>query len=69
MLMETLQAKTVETLDPGTSTEPYHLLDGSDEGSPLDIQERLAAAKRLVGILKGRDLDLEKVRMERLARQ
>jgi predicted DNA-binding antitoxin AbrB/MazE fold protein len=62
-------AKTVETPDLGTPTEPRHLLDGLGEGPALDIQERLAAAKRLVGILKGRDLDLEKVRMERLARQ
>jgi hypothetical protein len=35
----------------------------------IDMQERLAAAKRLVGIAEKNPLSLEEIRNERLARQ
>ncbi|MDR2588136.1 MAG: hypothetical protein LBC67_01795 [Spirochaetales bacterium] len=41
----------------------------NDRAGDADVQRRLEAAKSLVGVLKGRDLDLDKARMERLSRQ
>jgi hypothetical protein len=45
------------------------LLSANSKQQDADIQERLAAAKRLVGIASKNPLSLEEIRAERLARQ
>jgi hypothetical protein len=44
-------------------------ISGSPKKNAPDIEERRAALNRLVGIIKGGDLDLDKAKAERLSRQ
>jgi hypothetical protein len=44
-------------------------ITGASKKIDPDIEERTAALNRLVGIIKGGDMDLDKAKAERLSRQ
>jgi hypothetical protein len=58
----------MEAVEFGTSAESFTGSSTTPKQQAPDIQERLAAAKRLVDIASKVPLSLEEIRNERLAR-